>query len=177
MSDDTKRDDTKRPITPGLSDREQVERTADRLRDELLLTLQELDRRRERALDMKFQFRQLLDRNRETLLKLGAGALTAVLMGVGWSVLNGRRRERVLWARRRRAAWRAWNHPDQVATGAPQRPFAIELGNKLFFIFGTALATALARNAVQTLVPSPTSGGQKGARRPGIRFLQAEAHA
>ncbi|WP_434384421.1 hypothetical protein [Melittangium boletus] len=170
-------DDTKRAITPGLSEREQVERTADRLRDELMLTLQELDRRRERALDMKFQLRQLLERNRDVLFKLGAGALTAVAVGVGWSVLSGRRRERVVWARRGHAMRRAWRNPDQVATGAPQRPFPIELGHKLLLIFGGALATALARNAVQTLVPPPERAAQKTARRPGVRFVQAEAHA
>ncbi|ATB29175.1 hypothetical protein [Melittangium boletus] len=179
MSDDTKRDDTKRggAITSGLSEREQVERTADRLRDELLLTLQELDRRRERAFDMKFQVRQVLERNRELLLKIGAGALTAVAVGVGVSFFNGRRQERVVWERRRRAVWRAWNHPDQVASSSKQQPFAIELGRKLFFIFGTALASALARNAVQTLVPSSTQAAQKISKRPGVRFVQAEAHA
>ena len=45
-------------ITAGMGDREQVEKTADRLRDELMLTLEELDRRRERAMDVKYQVRQ-----------------------------------------------------------------------------------------------------------------------
>ena len=174
MSDDTKRSGA---ITAGMSEREQVERTADRLRDELLLTLQELDRRRERAFDLKFQARQVLERNREVLLKLCAGALAAVVVGVGFSLFSGRHQRQAVWERRRRAVVRAWDNPDQVASASKQQPFAIELGRKLFFIFGTALATALAKNAVETLVPNASLAAKKASKRPGVRFVQAEAHA
>ncbi|HEY0094668.1 MAG TPA: hypothetical protein VGB96_10100 [Archangium sp.] len=165
-------------ITAGMGDREQVEKTADRLRDELLLTLEELDRRRERALDMKFQVRQLLERNRETLLAAGGVALALVVVGAGFSWWNERRQARIVWERRGRALRRAWEHPDQVASASKKQPIAIELGRKLVFIFGSALASALAKNAVATLVPSsdvpPTKQGNK---RMGMHLMQQEARA
>jgi hypothetical protein len=174
MSDDNKGGGA---ITSGLSEREQVERTADRLRDELLLTIQELDRRRERAFDLKFQAGQVFERNRDLLLKVGAGVLSAVVLSVGVSLLNGRYQRKAVWERRRRAVVRAWEHPDQVASASKQQPFALELGRKLFFIFGTALATALAKNAVETLVPNAALAAKKASKRSGARFVQAEAHA
>lgn len=181
MSDDTTGDDTKRgsAITPGLSDREQVERTADRLRDELLLTLEELDRRRARAFDVKFQARQLLERNQDTLLKVGGTALAVLVVGTGLSWWSERRRSRVVWERRGRALARAWRHPDQVASASKQQPFFLEVGRKLVLIFGTALATALARNAVQTLVPATPAkpARQKNGKRLGLHLIQQQAEA
>jgi hypothetical protein len=165
-------------ITAGMSEREQVERTADRLRDELLLTLEELDRRRERAFDVKFQARQLLERNRETLIAVGGTALAVLAVGMGYSWWNERRRSRVVWERRGQALRRAWTHPDQVASASKQQPFALELGRKLVLIFGTALATALAKNAVETLVPSvPKQPARQGGKREGLHLLRQEAHA
>jgi hypothetical protein len=165
-------------ITSNMSDREQVERTADRLRDELLLTLEELDRRRERALDVKFQLRQLLERNRETLLAAGGVAVAMVVVGAGFSWWNERRQARIVWERRGRALRRAWEHPDQVASASKKQPLALELGRKLVFIFGSALASALAKNAVATLVPSSEpQPGKQGNKRMGLQLMQQEARA
>lgn len=165
-------------ITAGMSEREQVERTADRLRDELLLTLEELDRRRERAFDVKFQARQVLERNRETLLALGGTAVALAVVGLGYSWWHERRQSRVVWERRGEALRRAWTHPDQVASASKQRPFALELGRKLVLIFGTALATALAKNAVETLVPSaPKQSSKQTGKRHGLTLMQQPAHA
>ena len=136
-------------ITKGLGDRQQVERTADRIRDELLLTLEELDRRKDRALDMRFQ----VSRHRELII--GAAITAAVLTGVGVGVAmwRSRHRERILARHRMTALKRAWAHPDRLASSAEQRPLPIELGRKLIIIFATALATNIAKNSVQTLVP------------------------
>ena len=165
-------------ITTGMSEREQVERTADRLRDELLLTLEELERRRERAFDVKFQARQLFERNRETLLVVGGSALAVLVVGAGFSWWNERRQARIVWERRGQALRRAWAHPDQVASASKKQPLALELGRKLVFIFGSALASALAKNAVATLVPSSEAQpGKQGNKRMGLQLMQQEARA
>ncbi|HEX8824946.1 MAG TPA: hypothetical protein VF794_33830 [Archangium sp.] len=166
------------PITARLSDREQVEKTADRLRDELLLTLEELERRRERAFDMRYQVQHVLEKNQDLLVKVGAaaGALLVVSVGVSW--WRARHREELLWKHRARAVRRAWEHPDRVASHAEERPVPCELGRKLVLIFATTLASAMAKRAVKSLVP-PTederaSGGKK---RLGLRINQTQAHA
>ena len=41
-----------------MTDREQTEKAADRIREEFLLTLQELDRRRDHAFDVRYQAAQ-----------------------------------------------------------------------------------------------------------------------
>lgn len=137
------------PAPKGLSDREQVERTADRIRDELLLTLEELDRRRDRMLDVRYQAMRHRD------LLVGAAITAAVLTGVGLgiAVWRARHRQQILARHRVKAVQRAWQHPDRVASSAEQRPFPVELGRKLVLIFATALATRIAKNSVQVLVP------------------------
>jgi hypothetical protein len=140
-------------ITASMSDREKVERTADRIRDELLLTIEELDRRRERAMDVKYQLRHFVEQNRELLGWVAGGAMALVGLSVGVSLWRARHREELLMRRRRVALRRAWEHPERLATGKKQQPFALELGQRLVLIFGTALATSLAKNAVQSLVP------------------------
>jgi hypothetical protein len=165
-------------ITASMSDREKVEKTADRLRDELLLTLEELERRRERALDVKYQLRHVYEKNRELVHLAGGVALGLLGLGLGYSVWRTRHREELLWRHRRQALRRAWEHPDRVASSAEERPFPIELGSKLVIIFGTALATALARNAVQTLVPArPAHGKRGGLHTQALHGTQAPAHA
>jgi hypothetical protein len=136
-------------VTKGMSDREQVEHTADRIRDELLLTLEELDRRRDRMLDVRYQ----AERHRDLLV--GVAITAAVLTGVGVGVIvwRVRHRQEILARHRVKAVRRAWQHPDRVASSAEQRPFPVELGRKLILIFASALATRIAKNSVQTLVP------------------------
>ncbi len=165
-------------ITASTGDREQVEKTADRLRDELLLTIEELDRRRERAMDVKYQVRQLVDQNRDLLLKAGGVALGLLVVGMGYSWWRERHREELLWQHRRQALRRAWEHPDRVASHAEERPLAIELGRKLVLIFASTLATAVARSAVQTLVPPSTQQApEHGKKRLGLHLHQTPAHA
>jgi hypothetical protein len=139
----------RRELSTDLSAREQVERTADRIRDEFLLTLEELDRRRGRALDVRYQAMQHRD------LIIGAVITAAVLtsIGVGVAIWRIRHRERILARQRLKAVKRAWAHPGRVASSAEQRPLAVEMGRKLILIFGSTLASAVAKNAVQGLVP------------------------
>ena len=165
-------------ITAGMGDREQVEKTADRLRDELLLTLEELDRRRERAMDVKYQVRQAVEKNRDVLIQAGGAALALVVVGLGVSWWRARHREELLWKHRAQAARRAWELPDRVASRAEERPVGIQLGRKLVLIFVSTLASAMAKRAVQSLVPpSEQQQGPEGKKRLGLRFMQTPAHA
>lgn len=145
-----KPDSDEEHITKGQGDREQVERTADRIRDELMLTLEELDRRRHRTLDVQYQAMRHKD------LIVGAAITAAVLTGVGVGIAmwRARHREQILARHRLRALKRAWEHPDRLASSAEERPLGVQMGRKLVMIFVTALATNIARNSVQTLVPS-----------------------
>jgi hypothetical protein len=142
-------DDKDTHITKGLSDREQVEHTADRIRSELLLTLEELERRRHRAMDVRFQATQHRD------LIIGVAITAAVLtgVGVGVAIWRTRHREQILTRHRVKAVKRAWQHPDRLASSADERPLPIELGRKLVLIFASTLASAVAKNAVRGLVP------------------------
>jgi hypothetical protein len=136
-------------ITQGKGDRAQVERTADRIRDELLLTLEELERRKDRALNVRLQAASHLE------LILGAAIAAVVLTGAGVGVAwwRSRHRDTLLAKQRLKAVRRAWAHPNRVASSSSEQPLAVELGRKLILIFGTALATNIAKNSVQTLVP------------------------
>jgi hypothetical protein len=136
-----------------MSEREQVETTADRLRDELLLTLRELERRRQQSLDVKLQLRRLLERHRGRLRQVGGAALVLLVLGAGYVRWRAGQRERRLWGKRRQALWRAWEHPDRVATRAEERPLPVELGRKLLLIFATSLASSLTKNLMADLVP------------------------
>ncbi|AKJ08049.1 hypothetical protein ATI61_107486 [Archangium gephyra] len=165
-------------ITAGMGDREQVEKTADRLRDELLLTLEELDRRRERAMDVKYQVRKAVEKNRDVLVQAGGVVLGLAVVGMGYSWWRARHREEILWKHRAQAVRRAWEHPDRVASRAEERPVGIELGRKLVLIFVSTLASAMARRAVQSLVPpSEQQQAPEGKKRLGLRFMQSPAHA
>ncbi len=144
-------------ITRGMDDRKQVEQTADRIRDELLLTLEELDRRRERALSVRYQAEQ----HKDVLIAAGAVAAVAVGLGIGYAIYRSRHQEERLREQRRIALKRAWEHPESVAYAAKQRPLGAELGRKLVLIFATSLATRIAQNSVRTLVPA-----RQGANRP-----------
>ncbi|MBZ4332218.1 hypothetical protein [Corallococcus sp. AS-1-12] len=139
-------------ITRRMGDREQVEQTADRIRDELLLTLEELDRRRTRATDVRYHVNQ----NKDLLMTVGAAALVVVGLGVGIAIYRARHHDERVRRQRRKALERAWAHPDRVATSIEDKPLGAELGRKVVMIFATSLATAVARNSIQTLVPSRT---------------------
>lgn len=144
-------------ITRGMDDRKQVEQTADRIRDELLLTLAELDRRRERALSVRYQAEQ----HKDALIAAGAVAAIVVGLGVGYAIYRSRHQQERLRHERRVALKRAWEHPESVAYAAKQRPLGVELGRKLVLIFASTLASRVAQNAVRTLVPA-----RQGPNRP-----------
>ncbi|RKH35313.1 hypothetical protein [Corallococcus sicarius] len=140
-------------ITRHMGDREQVEHAADRIRDELMLTLEELDRRRARATDVRYHVNQ----HRDLLVTVGAAALVVVGVGMGVAIYRSRHHDDIVRRRRRKALERAWAHPERVATSVEDKPLGAELGRKLVMIFATTLASAVARNSMQSLVPARTA--------------------
>jgi hypothetical protein len=86
---------------------------------------------------------------------VGAAITAAVLTGVslGVALWRARHRQQILARHRVRALKRAWQHPERVASSSQQRPLAVELGRRLILIFASALATNIAKNSVQALVP------------------------
>jgi len=141
--------------------REQVEKTADRIRDELMLTLEELDRRRERVTNVRYQASQ----HQELIKAAAIAAIVVTGVGVGVALWRSRYRRHHLAERRVKAVRRAWDHPDRLATRASQGPFAVEMGKKLIMIFGTALATSIAKSSVQSLVPQPRKAPAEAAQK------------
>jgi hypothetical protein len=124
----------------------QAEQTADRIRGELLRTLDELDHRRHEATDWRSQVR-----SNWPFLAAAAGVLGAI---VAARLLLGRfaeeRRARHLRRERRAALRRFWEHPERIAPVRHSRP--IEWGVDAIGIFGNALAARMSRKLALRLV-------------------------
>lgn len=132
--------------------REQADQAADRLRDGLLTTLKELDRRRQRATDLRYQVQQ-----HRTALVLTAGGVVAVVGSlVALAQVRGRRRYHHRFQRRWEGLRRAWEHPDRVATQADEAPFLGQLMKKLVLAVGVAFGTQLIKRSAVKLVPAKT---------------------
>ncbi|HEY8210768.1 MAG TPA: hypothetical protein VIG99_24965 [Myxococcaceae bacterium] len=136
--------------------REQAEQAADRMRDDLLTTLKELDRRRVRATDWHYQFQE-----HQRGLLIGVVAVAGVVaLGVGLAInrrrTTGRRRANRRWE----ALGRVWKHPERLATRADGAPAMQQILRKALLAFGVALATRAAKRAAVSVVP--TRPGQPG---------------
>jgi len=128
----------------------QVARTADRLRDEFLITLRELGRRGHRAMDV----RALLRDNRRVVIAAVAGLTAMVIVILGVSVALSRPRHVRLSERRIEGLRRAWDNPDRLATraeGVP-RPLSILLG--LLKVTLVAAGSQLIRRTVHRARPA-----------------------
>lgn len=123
----------------------QVEKTADRLRDEFLVTLRELDRRRQRAMD----FRGLLRENRRVLLAAGAGLAAVIILVAGTSAALSRSRRTRLPERRMKALRRAWENPDRLAARSTHAPRALGFLLDLLKVAAVAAGSQLLRRGVQ----------------------------
>jgi hypothetical protein len=134
--------------------REQVERAADRIREDFLATLKELERRRHQAMDFRYQVRT------HRALLIGVGASVGALIAAAWGLarLKARRRRATLRQQRWKALGRAWRHPRRLATKAPGRPLPAELGRKASTAFLSALAVQLARRSATAMVPRRSDG-------------------
>ncbi len=129
---------------------EQVERTADRLREEFLITLRELDRRRHRAMDV----RTLVRDNRRVLLAAGAGLAALVIVVVGVTVALTRTRRTRMDRRRLEGFRRAWENPDRLATRAEDMPRPLGILLNLLKVAVVAAGSQIIRRTVQRSLPS-----------------------
>jgi hypothetical protein len=125
---------------------QQAELAADRIRGDLLRTLDELDRRRHDVVDWRSQLRS----NWSILASAAAvaGAIVAARLLVGR--LAEERRSKNLWRERIAALRRFWAHPDRVAPVRHSRP--VEWGTDAVGILGNALAARLSRRVALRLV-------------------------
>ncbi|MDQ3264409.1 MAG: hypothetical protein M3Y59_12220 [Myxococcota bacterium] len=132
------------------SRREQIEKTADRIRDELLITLQELDRRRTEATDVGLQ----LKKHSTGATLIGVGLLAALGGAFAWTAHRARSMERRKRQRRYQALSRAWKHPERLAVRSEDRALPVELGKKLGLALGLAFGTQLAKRTAELLIPA-----------------------
>ena len=128
----------------------QIQKTADRLRDEFLVTLRELDRRRQRAMDV----RGLMRENRRVLIAAGAGLAAVVVVIIGTSVALSRSRESRLGERRVQSLVRAWENPDLLATRAKDLPRPLGLLFGLLKVAAVVAGTQLLRRAMKRALPA-----------------------
>ena len=129
---------------------DQTEKTADRIRSELLSTLGELDRRRKRATSVRYQVTSHLP-----FVVAGAAVLAGAAGIAIWvGRVRGHSRKSINLRARVEAFMRAWEHPNRVATRAKDKPLPMELGKKLLLIFAGAMAARLARVSAEKLLPA-----------------------
>lgn len=127
---------------------EQAEKAADRIRDELFRTVDEIDRRRIEAMN----WRHLLRAAAPVLAVGGAAVVAIVVTRILLSrreLQRGRDRER-LRRERLRTVRRAWEHPQRIASERPSR--TAELGGKLLTTVANAVVGQAARRAAKKLV-------------------------
>ena len=127
-----------------------AEKTADRLRDQFLVTLRELDRRRQRAMDV----RGLLRENRRALVAAGARCWSRPRRRSRRRAPLRRFRDRRLPRRRLEALSRAWENPDRVAIDADRLRRRLGLVLTLVKIAAVAAGSGLVRRKFQRALPS-----------------------
>jgi hypothetical protein len=130
--------------------REQADQAADRIRDELLTTLVELDRRRTLVTDWRYQ----MGAHRKALTIAGASVAGLVVVGVGLAIARHQVAQRRVAQRRWNALERAWKHPERIATRAKDAPGWQQLLRKAILAFGVALASRAGKRAATSMVPT-----------------------
>jgi hypothetical protein len=125
----------------------QVVKTADRIRDEFLVTLRELDRRAQRAMDV----RGLIRDNKRVLIAAGAGLAAVVVAIIGTSVGLSRSRQSRLPERRIEGLRRAWENPDRIAKRPPGLPGPVTVLLTLLKVAAVVAGTQVVLRRVQRL--------------------------
>jgi len=136
----------------------QAAKTADRLRNEFLVTLREIDRRAHRAMDV----RGLMRENRRVLVAAGAGLAALVVAIIATSVTLSRSRESRLTERRLRAFRRAWKNPERVAGRRPELPRPLRLALSLVTVAAVAAGTQLVRRTVRPRLDASPASARTG---------------
>jgi len=133
--------------------REQADRAADRIRSELLTTLRELDRRRRRAFDLKYQAGQHF-----TLVMAVAGcAVAAAGIGVALAIARARSRRESSFGARLRELTQAWEAPELLEDSGSLPVVSAAAARKLATVVAVTFAAQLARWSAQRLLPSGLS--------------------
>jgi hypothetical protein len=129
---------------------EQTERAADRIRGELMSTLQELDRRRHLAFDLRYQ----TTRHRTAIALVAVGAL-AIAGALTAALIRARQRRKSLFSARIRGVVRAWENPDRIARDGKDQRLAPQVARKLAVALAAALATQLGKQSMRRILPAP----------------------
>jgi hypothetical protein len=133
--------------------REQAESAAVRIRAELLSTLRELDRRRRRAFDLKYQ----IDKHFTLVVALAGGVLAAAGMALAIALMRAKMRRENLFAERIRGLMRAWENPHRIPRFGPAPLMSAATARRIAAGLALTLATELARRSAQRLLPSNSS--------------------
>ncbi len=130
---------------------EQHEQAANRIRDGLNRTLQELDWRLHVATDLRFQ----LMTHRGLVAVIGGGAVALLAVGLTLEALRERRARRPWVLRRRRVEGfkRAWRHPERLASRARERPLPAALGRRVVRASFGAFVSRIARRTARRVLP------------------------
>lgn len=143
-----------------------LERDITELRDGLGAMVDELDRRRREAMDLRLQLR------RHPVAAAVAGGVVVVAVGgaVALLVRGARRRQRASYkARQLRIAFgRVMQHPERLGRGEPPP------SEKILAALGSAAATLLVRRALERAVSRP---GERAARETERAAREAGAGA
>ncbi len=131
---------------------DQTDQMADRVRSELVLTLRELERRRQVATDVPYQ----LQKHMGLIASAAGAAVVALGIGVVVARVRSRNRRSVLFQERMRAVIRAWENPERIATRAKNRHLPTELGRKVVLAFAMALVARLAKQSAKRVAPTST---------------------
>ncbi len=125
---------------------DQAGQTADRLREELLRTLGELERRGQQAMDWRVQLR------RHGTQFVAAAAILSLGMGVnvGLAYWSRQRHARHLTEQRRRALARTWRHPERLAQ--PRSRLPSRIARAVVVYAATRVATMILGRAVRRIV-------------------------
>lgn len=134
------------------------EQAAERIRDELVLTLRELDRRRHAAVDLRHQ----VQTHRTLVLELGLGVLGVAALGVVLKAWGARRAHSPEALRRKRLEGlrRAWEHPERLASPSEDRPLSEELARRILTLFILAVASRAAQGLAARVLPQGRSAEQ-----------------
>lgn len=131
---------------------EQTGKAADRIRGELMSTLQELDRRRHLAFDLRYQ----TTRHRTAIALVAVGALAIAGAGLTAALIRARQRRKSLLSERIRGLVRAWENPDRIASDGQDRRLAPQVARKLVVALAAALATQLGKRSMRRILPAKT---------------------
>jgi hypothetical protein len=128
--------------------RQQAERSADRIRAELFATLRELNRRRHRAFDLKYQ----LGKHFVLLAAIAGGGLLVAGVAVTVGLVRARLRRESRFAERVRGLMRAWENPENIARRASAPILSADTLRKVAATAALTLANELAQRGVKRLL-------------------------